>query len=123
VRAATEIRVFSGHEAPVEEVFLTPDARRIVTASRDGTVRIWGTEGQELCRLPGQPERPQAVALSPDGTLLVAAAAGGVARIHGLSNADVTRARTESVDDAAVAPAPVPPAPRETPPDRPGPAG
>ena len=121
VRAATEIRVFSGHEAPVEEVFLAPDARRIVTASRDGTVRIWDAEGPELCRLPGQPERPQAVALSPDGTLLVAAAAGGPVRIHGLSNADVTRARTESVDDAAAAP--VPPAPRETPPDRPGPAG
>jgi WD40 repeat protein len=120
VRAAMEIRVFSGHEAPVEEVFLTPDARRIVTASRDGTVRIWDAEGPELCRLPGQPERPQAVALSPDGTLLVAAAAGGVARIHGLSNADVTRARVESVDDAAAAP--VPQAPRETPPDRPGPA-
>lgn len=123
VRAATEIRVFSGHEAPVEEVFLTPDARRIVTASRDGTVRIWDVEGSELCRLPGQPERPRAVALSPDGTLLVAAAAGGPVRIHGLSNADVTRARVESVEDAAVAPAPAPPASRETPPDRPGPAG
>ena len=121
VRAATEIRVFSGHEAPVEEVFLTPDARRIVTASRDGTVRIWDVAGPELCRLPGQPERPQAVALSPDGTLLVAAAAGGPVRIHGLSNADVTRARVESVDDAAAAP--VPPGSRETPPDRPGPAG
>jgi WD40 repeat protein/tRNA A-37 threonylcarbamoyl transferase component Bud32 len=118
VRAATEIRVFSGHEAPVEEVFLTPDARRIVTASRDGTVRIWDTEGQELCRLPGQPDWPRAIALSPDGTLLVAAAAGGVARIHGLSNADVTRARTESVDEP-----PAPQALRETPPDRPGPAG
>jgi WD40 repeat protein len=117
VRAATEIRVFSGHEAPVEEVFLTPDARRIVTASRDGTVRIWDTEGQELCRLPGQPDWPRAIALSPDGTLLVAAAAGGVARIHGLSNADVTRARTESVDEP-----PAPQALRETPPDRPGPA-
>jgi WD40 repeat protein len=120
VRAATEIRVFSGHEAPVEEVFLTPDARRIVTASRDGTVRIWDVEGPELCRLPGQPERPRAVALSPDGTLLVASAAGGPVRIHGLSNADVTRARVESVDDAAAAP--VPPAPRETPRGRPDPA-
>jgi len=117
VRAATEIRVFSGHEAPVEEVFLTPDARRIVTASRDGTVRIWDAEGLELCRLPGQPDWPRAIALSPDGTLLVAPAAGGVARIHGLSNADVTRARTESVDEVAA-----PQAPRETPPDRPGPA-
>lgn len=121
VRAATEIRVFSGHEAPVEEVFLTPDARRIVTASRDSTVRIWDVEGSELCRLPGQPEWPRAVALSPDGTLLVAAAAAGPVRIHGLSNADVTRARAEAAAGAQASPAP--PASRETPPDRPGPAG
>ena len=117
VRAATEIRVFHGHDAPVEEIFLTPDARRIVTASRDGTVRIWDADGQEVCLLPGQPDWPRAIALSPDGTLLVAPAAGGVARIHGLSNADVTRARTESVDEV-----PAPQAPQETPPDRPSPA-
>jgi WD40 repeat protein len=117
VRTATEIRVFHGHDAPVEEIFLTPDARRIVTASRDGTVRIWDADGQEVCLLPGQRDWPRAIALSPDGTLLVAPAAGGVARIHGLSNADVTRARTESVDEVAA-----PQAPRETPPDRPSPA-
>jgi len=118
VRAAREIRVFQGHDAPVEEIVITPDARRIVTASRDGTVRIWDAEGKEVCRLPGQPDWPRAIALSPDGTLLVAPAAGGVARIHGLSNADVTRARTESVDEAAA-----PQAFRGTPPDRPDPDG
>ncbi len=121
VRGAREIRVFHGHEAPVEEVFITPDARRIVTASRDGTVRIWDAEGPEVCRLPGQPERPRAVAMSPDGTLLVAAAAGGPTCIHGLSNADVTRVRAEAAAGAPASPAP--PASRETPPDRPGPAG
>ena len=121
VRAAREIRVFHGHEAPVEEVFITPDARRIVTTSRDGTVRIWDAEGQELCRLPGQPDWPRAIALSPDGTLLVAAAAGGPTCIHGLSNADVTRARAEAAAGALASPAP--PVSRETPPDRPDPAG
>jgi len=121
VRAAREIHVFHGHDAPVEEILITPDARRIVTASRDGTVRIWDPEGKEVCQLPGQPDRPRAIALSPDGTLLVAPAAGGVTRIHGLSNADITRARA---DAAAGAPAsPVPPTLRGTPPDRPDPAG
>lgn len=119
VRTATERQVLSGHEAPVEQVIITPDARRVVTASRDGTVRIWDAEsGFEVCQLPGQPEWPQAVALSPDGALLAAAAVHGPIRIHGLSNADVTRNRAlrASEQDSSV-----PPASRETPPDRPDP--
>jgi len=114
-RAVAELQVFSGHEAPVEAVSITPDGTRVVTGSRDGTVRVWdAVSGVELCRLPGQ---PNAMALSPDGSLLVTNTPEGAARIQGLSNADVTRARGRSA--AAVAR----PAPRETPPGRPDPAG
>jgi hypothetical protein len=119
-----------------------------VTAATDGTVRVWdATLGEELCRLPGQPDAPKAVALAPDGSSLVSGSPQGAVRIWGLSNADVVRARLGRTGEASPAeqrpaaataatppgrgaappgPAPdaaAPRARRETPQDPPGPAG
>ena len=86
--------MFSGHEGSVETALFSADARRIVTASRDGTARIWDADtGHELCTLPAPRDFPQAVVLSPDGSLLVPAASTSGVRIWGLSNAAVITAR------------------------------
>lgn len=46
-----EIRTFTGHSGQVESVAFSPDGTRIVSGSRDGTVRIWDTAtGQELAQ-------------------------------------------------------------------------
>jgi WD40 repeat protein len=44
----TRMAKLSGHarsilDAAVEKILLTPDGRRIITASADGSVRIWGS--------------------------------------------------------------------------------
>jgi WD40 repeat protein len=38
------IRIYSGHVDLVEDLALTPDGTKILSASRDGTVRVWSLE-------------------------------------------------------------------------------
>lgn len=47
---------------------LSPDGKRLVSASRNGTLRIWDAEkGQQLLEFPAHKARIDAVAFSPDG--------------------------------------------------------
>jgi WD40 repeat protein len=66
----------------VNAIALSPDGRRLVTASDDNAVRIFDTESR---RLVGSPltadglQRVVSVAISPDSTLMAAAGDGGTA--------------------------------------------
>jgi WD40 repeat protein len=62
---------FTGHGAAVTAMDITADGRRLVTASWDGTARIWDVEsGRCLTTLNGGDTNLVAVALSPDGTFV-----------------------------------------------------
>jgi WD40 repeat protein len=68
-----------GHTATVRAVALSPDGRRVITASRDATVRVWDVQTGETLRTfrfplgPGHEGIVQALALSADGRWLAAA--------------------------------------------------
>ena len=50
----------------------SPDGRRIVSASSDGTGEVWdATTGQETLTLKGHTGRVHSVAFSPDGRRIV----------------------------------------------------
>jgi len=61
-----------GHEADVSDVRFTPDGRRIVTVSRDGTLRAWSRESARdlVVRRFGSDRKPAPVSLTPDGSVL-----------------------------------------------------
>ena len=60
----------------------SPDGKRIVTASGDGTARIWdAASGEELRQLTGHTDRSYAVTYSPDGKQIVTASGDGTAHI------------------------------------------
>ncbi len=61
----------TGHTAEVCAVCFSPKGERIVTASDDGTARIWdAVKGRELHRLDHGGKFVRAAAVSPDGTLV-----------------------------------------------------
>ena len=54
---------------------LSPDGRRLASASNDQTVKLWdASTGQELLTLKGHTDRVDSVAFSPDGRRLASRA-------------------------------------------------
>jgi WD40 repeat protein len=77
--STTDMRTFVGHKAPLQGVVYPPDGRTLVTADREGIVKLWDlATGKEHASFEAR-ENPQfrsrrlrALAVSPDGRLLAA---------------------------------------------------
>ncbi|KAJ7181118.1 hypothetical protein C8R46DRAFT_598076 [Mycena filopes] len=65
--------LIEGHTDTVYSVAFSPDGTRIVSGSRDSTVRVWDTEAQTQIGAPleGHTDTVTSVAFSPDGTRIV----------------------------------------------------
>lgn len=67
--------------SPALDVEFSADGESIFTAGKDGSVRRWNGEGDEVWRSAISPMRPvRAIAVSPDGTVL--AAGGDDGKVH-----------------------------------------
>jgi WD40 repeat protein len=61
-----------GHTASVEQLFFTPDGKRLASVGEDATVRVWDvTNSNPLYRKNLATLKPAAWALTPDGSMLV----------------------------------------------------
>jgi len=64
-----------GHTDWINQVVYGPDGKRLATASRDRTVRVWdASSGKELLNLKDNPGNVWSVAYSPDGKKLASTA-------------------------------------------------
>ena len=62
------IRTLEGHTGVVNACAYSPDGARVVSASSDGTLKLWDAEtGQEICTFDGHSSWVYACAFSPDG--------------------------------------------------------
>lgn len=86
-------QLLRGHTEPVVDAAFNGDGSRIVTASADGTARVWNTHTRGLVavlRTPGGADVNSA-SFSPDGQHVVSASSDGVARIWSLAGQRVER--------------------------------
>jgi hypothetical protein len=71
-----------GHTDALLSAAYSPDGKTIVTASKDGTAKIWdAASGRELDTLRGHTDWVTSAAYSPDGKTIVTANRGGTAKI------------------------------------------
>jgi WD40 repeat protein len=96
------------HAGIVSSPVFSPDGERIVTASSDGTARLWdATSGAELHVLRGHEGTVSSPAFSPDGERVVTASEDGTARLWDVASGEelhVLRAHGREVRSALFSP-------------------
>jgi hypothetical protein len=84
---AAEIRRLEGHHGPVFGVAFSPDGKKAVSGSADGSLRVWDTKGgKEVRRLDGHSGRVWAVAFAPDGRRVLSGGFDGSVRLWDLAS-------------------------------------
>ncbi|MEZ5965974.1 MAG: protein kinase [Planctomycetota bacterium] len=76
-----------GHEGRVTALEMHPDGQRALTASRDGTVRIWRIGGAAPVVLQ-HPDEVVLAQFTPDGLGVLTVCRDGIVRVFGTSGAD-----------------------------------
>jgi WD40 repeat protein len=72
----------SGHTADINSVAFSPDGRFLVTASADGTARVWdAATGASLGELRGHNGNVNSASFSPDGKFIVTAGVDATVRL------------------------------------------
>ncbi len=83
--ALTEVReekILHGHEGSVLSVTFSPEGTRLLTASSDGTARLWDADSGKQVKVFGSGETPiESAVFSPDGKMLLTASDDGTARL------------------------------------------
>jgi WD40 repeat protein len=84
--------VLRGHTGSVKKVAFAPDQRHVLTASSDGTTRIWSADGQGDPVILGQRGQPVLdAAFSPDGSLLATGSEDKKARVWRVDGAEAVK--------------------------------
>jgi hypothetical protein len=83
------LKTLRGHSADLYSVAFSPDSRRIVTGSADGTAKVWeAASGRELLTLKGHSAPINSVAFSADGQRIVTGSDDQTAKVWEASGAE-----------------------------------
>jgi WD40 repeat protein len=102
------VRTLAGHAYSVNDVALTANGQRAVSASGDNTLKVWDlTTATVLHTLEGHAHWVNAVAVTPDGQRAVSASADNTLKVWDLTTAAVLHTlegHADSVNGVAVTP-------------------
>lgn len=91
--ANKDLARLTGHFARVTAVAVSPDGKRIASASADGFIRVWDAATfRPLAETKGHTAAVRGVELSPDGRLALTTGADGAARVWDLATGRELRA-------------------------------
>ena len=103
LRVLPEAQILGGHSDEVTAVAWSPDGHHILTASKDGTARIWDATTGDNTLTPTRTDPVTAVAWSPDGHHILTASRDRTARIWDATTGDNTFTLTTNSVIEAVA--------------------
>jgi WD40 repeat protein len=72
------------HKWGVNYAAFSPDDKYIITASEDGTAKLWDSKGKEICTITGHKGAVKFASFSPDSKKIVTASADHTIRMWGL---------------------------------------
>ena len=77
----------NGHTGHILSICVTPDGSKIVSASNDGTIRIWDINtGTQIREFEGDKDGVISICITPDGKKIVSGSAGDIIRVWDINN-------------------------------------
>ncbi|MBW4494200.1 MAG: AAA-like domain-containing protein [Oscillatoria princeps RMCB-10] len=84
---------FKAHQREVISISFSPYQECVVTASADGTARLWDLSGKQIAEFKGHEGEVRSVSFSPSGKLLATASNDGTAKLWDLSGNQIAECR------------------------------
>jgi WD40 repeat protein/Tfp pilus assembly protein PilF len=90
------VKSFPGHWSAVLDVKFAPDGKSVLSASHDGTVKLWDVEsGNALRTFGAQGKEMNAALFTPDGASIISAGKNGSVQVWGAADGALKRTLQE----------------------------
>lgn len=104
VQSGKLIQTLKGHTEPITAISFSPDSKLLVTASKEGTAKVWNIQGEEIVSLVGHSQVINAVSFSPQGNYILTGSDDYTARLWNLNGEELKTYIAHKVSSLAFAP-------------------